>query len=77
MAEAEICSRLNEIAGDKTALCFSRRRSSCKFCDEIAVFDQGQVVQMGTHEALLADTQGKYYELWHAPAQYYAQTETV
>ena len=32
---------------------------------------------MGTHEALLADTQGKYYELWHAPAQYYPQTETV
>ena len=29
----------------------------------LAVFDQGQVVQMGTHEALLADTQGKYYEL--------------
>ena len=37
VAEVEICSRLNEIAGDKTALCFSRRRSSCKFCDEIAV----------------------------------------
>lgn len=77
IAEAEIYEKFNEIAGDKTAVYISHRLSSCKFCDEIAVFDQGQVVQMGTHEALLADTQGKYYELWHAPAQYYAQTETV
>ena len=77
IAEAEIYEKFNEIAGDKTAVYISHRLSSCKFCDEIAVFDQGQVVQTGTHEALLADTQGKYYELWHAPAQYYAQTETV
>lgn len=77
IAEAEIYEKFNEIAGDKTAVYISHRLSSCKFCDEIAVFDQGQVVQTGTHEALLADTQGKYYELWHAPAQYYAQTETA
>ena len=77
IAEAEIYKKFNEIAGDKTAVYISHRLSSCKFCDEIAVFDQGQVVQTGTHEALLADTQGKYYELWHAQAQYYAQTETA
>ena len=77
IAEAEIYEKFNEIAGDKTAVYISHCLSSCKFCDEIAVFDQGQVVQMGTHEALLADTQGKYYELWHAQAQYYAQTETA
>ena len=28
-------------------------------------------IQVGTHEALLADTAGKYHELWHAQAQYY------
>ena len=77
IAEAEIYEKFNEIAGDKTAVYISHRLSSCKFCDEIAVFDQGQVVQTGTHEALLADTQGKYYELWHAQAQYYAQPETA
>lgn len=77
IAEAEIYEKFNEIAGDKTAVYISHRLSSCKFCDEIAVFDQGQVVQTGTHEALLADTQGKYYELWHAQAQYYAQSETA
>ncbi len=50
----------------------SHRLSSCKFCDEIAVFHEGSVIQKGTHEALVADKSGKYYELWNAQAQYYA-----
>ena len=71
LAEAEIYSKFNEISGDKTAIYISHRLSSCIFCDEIAVFHQGQVIQQGTHEALLADTNGKYHALWTAQAQYY------
>ena len=71
VAEAEIYSKFNDIAGDKTAIYISHRLSSCKFCDEIAVFDKGAVIQQGTHDALLADETGKYYELWTAQAQYY------
>ena len=73
VAEAEIYAKFNEIAGDKTAIYISHRLSSCKFCDEIAVFDHGEVVQQGTHEALLSDTDGKYCELWNAQAQYYTE----
>ena len=75
VAEAEIYSKFNDIAGDKTAIYISHRLSSCKFCDEIAVFHDGAVIQQGTHEALLADASGKYYELWHAQAQYYAKEQ--
>ena len=57
------------------AIYISHRLSSCKFCDEIAVFHNGQVVQQGTHEALLADETGKYYALWNAQAQYYTQPQ--
>ncbi len=71
IAEAEIYSRFNDIVGDKTALYISHRLSSCKFCDEIAVFDQGKIVQKGRHEDLVADENGKYAQLWHAQAQYY------
>ena len=71
LAEAEIYSRFNEIASDRTAIYISHRLSSCKFCDEIAVFDHGKVVQQGSHQSLLADKAGKYYALWHAQAQYY------
>lgn len=51
----------------------SHRLSSCKFCDDIAVFDHGTIVQYGTHDQLVADGNGKYYELWHAQAQYYVK----
>lgn len=71
IAEAEIYSKFDQIVGDKTAIYISHRLSSCRFCDKIAVFDQGRIVQIGTHEELLRDAEGKYYELWHAQAQYY------
>ena len=72
LAEAEIYARFDQIVGDKTAIYISHRLSSCRFCDKIAVFDNGEIVQVGTHEELLADEKGKYYELWQAQAQYYA-----
>ena len=71
IAEAEIYSKFNDIAGDKTAIYISHRLSSCKFCDEIAVFHEGAVIQHGTHAELVADENGKYHELWNAQAQYY------
>ncbi len=71
IAEYEVYSKFDEIVGEKTAIYISHRLSSCRFCDTIAVFDQGQIVQEGSHEELVAEERGKYYELWHAQAQYY------
>ena len=73
VAEAEIYEKFNDIAGDKTAIYISHRLSSCKFCDEIAVFHEGAVIQQGSHAELLADRGGKYYALWNAQAQYYTE----
>ncbi len=73
IAEAEIYAKFDEIVGDKTAIYISHRLSSCRFCDKIAVFDNGEIVQVGSHEELLADENGKYYELWTAQAQYYTK----
>ncbi len=69
-AEAEVYTKFDEIVTDKTAIYISHRLSSCRFCDEIAVFEKGQVVQQGTHDSLLA-REGKYSSLWNAQAQYY------
>lgn len=71
IAEYEIYSKFNEIVGDKAAVYISHRLASCRFCNMIAVFDNGSIVQSGTHEQLIADESGKYYELWNAQAQYY------
>lgn len=73
IAEAEIYSKFNDISGDKTAIYISHRLSSCKFCDEIAVFHEGAVIQHGTHAELMAETNGKYRKLWNAQAQYYTE----
>ena len=71
IAEYDIYTRINEIVGGKTAVYISHRLSSCRFCDDIAVFHHGELVQRGSHEALLADAAGKYAELWQAQAQHY------
>ena len=71
VAEAEVYSNFNKIVGDKTAIYISHRLSSCRFCDEIAVFDNGRIVQQGSHDKLVADETGKYHELWYSQAQYY------
>jgi ATP-binding cassette subfamily B protein len=71
IAEFEIYSKFDEIVGDKTAIYISHRLSSCRFCDDIAVFDEGELVQRGSHDVLLVDAGGKYHELWNAQAQYY------
>ncbi len=71
IAEAEVYSKFNEIVEDKTAIYISHRLSSCRLADKILVFHDGEIVQQGSHDQLVTDTSGKYYELWNAQAQYY------
>ena len=73
IAEAEIYTHFDSIVEDKGAIYISHRLSSCRFCDTIYVFDKGRIIQQGTHENLVNAADGKYYELWHAQAQYYAE----
>lgn len=77
LAEYEIYSKFNDIVGDKTAIYISHRLSSCRFCDDIAVFHEGELIQRGNHDTLIADKDGKYHELWNAQAQYYAEIKTT
>ena len=76
VTEAEIYSHFDEISDGRTVIYISHRLSSCVFCDEIAVFHEGAVIQQGSHEVLLADEHGKYHQLWTAQAQYYIRTSS-
>lgn len=73
IAEAEIYQAFDEMVDGKTAIYISHRLSSCKFCDTIVVFHDGYVIQQGSHASLVQDTNGKYYALWNAQAQYYTE----
>lgn len=71
ISEFEIYQRFNSFVGDKTAIYISHRLSSCRFCNNILVFDDGRIVQQGSHDELVQNTNGKYYQLWSAQSQYY------
>ncbi len=73
LAEFEIYTNFDKIIGTKTAIYISHRLSSCQFCEKIAVFHEGSLVQYGNHNQLLENKDGKYYEMWSAQAQYYQQ----
>ena len=69
-SECEVYAGFDKMVGSKTALYISHRLASCRFCQDILVFDKGQVVQRGSHEEL-EKQEGLYRELWNAQAQYY------
>lgn len=71
VAEAAVYESFRELTKNKTAVFISHRLSSCRFCDDIVVFDHGRLVQRGDHKRLCGE-EGKYRDLWNAQAQYYA-----
>ena len=62
---------MNQMIEQKSAVFISHRLSSCRFCDDIAVFHQGRLIQRGSHDVLVSNRSGMYYRLWSAQAQYY------
>lgn len=74
ISEAEVYAGFDRMVAGKTAIYISHRMSSCRFCDDIIVFDVGRVVERGGHEGLLA-AGGLYASLWNAQASYYVDGE--
>lgn len=70
-SECEVYAGFDKMVGNKTAIYISHRLASCRFCEDILVFDKGKIVQRGSHDEL-EDQEGLYRELWNAQAQYYA-----
>lgn len=71
LAEYKLYSKFNDLVKHKTTIYISHRLSSCRFCSRVMVLDFGEVVQDGSHENLIQDLSGKYYQLWNAQAKYY------
>lgn len=73
ISEYDIYTKFNGIVGTRTAIYISHRLSSCRFCDEITVMDNGSIAERGSHDELL-ENGGVYKELWTAQAEYYKDT---
>lgn len=70
LAEYELYQNFDEMVKGKSAIYISHRLSSTRFCDRIAMFADGRIVEYGTHAELLAK-QGEYAKMFEVQAQYY------
>lgn len=70
LAEYRLYKSFDEIIGNKTAVYISHRLSSTRFCDCIAMFKSGEMIECGTHDELLLKG-GAYAEMFEIQAQYY------
>lgn len=72
LAEYELYRNFDKIIGGKSAIYISHRLSSTRFCDKIAMFAEGKIVEYGSHEELLKKG-GEYATLFSVQAQYYEE----
>lgn len=70
LAEDKMYQEFNEMVKGKTAIFISHRLSSTRFCDKIVMFEDGKIIEEGTHDELMK-TGGKYSDMFQIQAQYY------
>ena len=61
--EAQVCYNLKQWAQGRTVFFITHRLSTIRQADRILVMDKGSVVELGTHEELMA-LKGRYYCLY-------------
>ena len=69
-AEYQVFQRFAELTKGKTAVLISHRFSTVRMANRILVLDKGQLLEIGSHEELLA-LNARYAELFHLQAKGY------
>ena len=64
-AEAIVQKAIDNLMQDKTVFVIAHRLSTIQNADKIVVINQGEIVEMGTHESLLQIENGAYQTLYN------------
>lgn len=76
LAEFRLYQSFNELVGDRTAVYISHRLSSTRFCNRVAMFKDGEMVEIGTHDSLM-EADGAYADMFRVQAQYYVEDKDI
>ncbi|EKC47860.1 ABC transporter, ATP-binding protein, partial [human gut metagenome] len=71
ISEYEVYNKFDKLVHGKTAIYISHRLSSCRFCDKIMVFENGSIVEEGSHKELMKNTNGLYFYMYNTQAKQY------
>ncbi|MFK4084860.1 ABC transporter ATP-binding protein [Kribbella sp. NPDC020789] len=74
-AEADLFDRVRDLFAGRTVLLISHRFSNVRRADHIYVLENGEILEHGTHESLLAEA-GRYAHLYHLQADAYQPDPT-
>ena len=76
LAEDRMYREFNNMVKNKIAIFISHRLGSTRFCDQIAMFKAGEIVELGTHSELL-EKNGEYAEMFNIQSSYYKDEEVI
>lgn len=72
IAEQRLYQSFDKMIGEKSAVYISHRLASTRFCDKVAMFKGGEMIEYGAHEELM-EQNGEYAHMFELQAQYYQE----
>ena len=75
IAESKLYEEFDKLIGGKTAVYISHRLSSTQFCNNVAMFMEGKMIEYGTHDSLMA-ANGEYAKMFNIQSQYYLEEDS-
>ena len=70
IAEQQLYERFDTMIGKKSAVYISHRLASTRFCDNIAMFKDGEMIEYGSFDELM-EKNGEYANMFNVQAKYY------
>lgn len=74
LAENKLYLDFDKMIGGKTAIYISHRLSSTQFCNNVAMFKDGKMIEYGTHKQLIS-LNGEYAKMYKIQSQYYVEED--